>query len=362
MSDFEENLRPDPTNVAAALKKLWTKSEPLEPGALRSLDLLGLPFLAGIPTVDAREAHLRTALRFVTEDLAPMQQVIYKMIFLEPTHAGNMEKRFARVAEQINKGLSDEATKLDGPNARKHGEAMLKLLAKILLSDQFREQLDDQFVIERKNGLQSKPLFPSDTHELLEYEWELDISDDDPRIHRERCKATVKMTLPHQRVLGLRYHTDRVPGRPAKDGVALADPKHTYLGTFPDPLEGAASKWWMHFIHLGRRQPLGAKVTVRTEERYFDEGEGESDIYLARLVRSRAQHSLKLGIRLPCNRLDEIEPKARIVRNPYDEGELVDEWRLPVGEDGWVRETFNDRLEVRMQYGIFLPNFDLYKK
>jgi hypothetical protein len=238
---------------------------------------------------------------------------------------------------------------------------MYKSLADTLLDPDFAALLDEKYPVDRRNSSQSIPTYPPEAYDLLEYDWNLVISDDDPRKHRECLKVKVRMTLPHQRVLGLRYHSDRAPGTPEDDGVTLADPHQSYLGTFADPLEGSPSRWWMHFIHLGGRMPLGAEVAVEMQGQYFDKGEGESNPYLARLVRSPAQRSLVLAIRLPRERASDVEPRARIVRDPYDQRELVDEWPLAISSEGWVREDFSD-LEIHMQYGIFLPGFDLYKK
>lgn len=359
MGTFEENVRPTAHAVAQIFGLLCKEKRPLSLDALSVyLDLMLLPCLNGLASVEARAERLRFALDVASQELTNEHQLLYRRALAEPdSHPPH--KRWGSISDAVNALPSRRDNPIVEGTVRKNAQKMFELLAKTLVDPNFAVQLDEDHPVERTDSPQSTSASPADAYELLEYAWELDISADDPRLHLEHRKMKARMTLPHQRVLGLRYYTDRVPGAP--DSVTIVDSRQKYLDTFPDPLEGAPSKWWMHFVHLGERKALGAEVTVEMHERYLDAGEGEQNPYLARLIRSEAQRSLILAIRLPLDRVGDTKPEARVIRDPYDQPEPVDKWTLDVSKDGWVRESFKN-LQTHLQYGIFLPGFGIYKR
>jgi hypothetical protein len=238
---------------------------------------------------------------------------------------------------------------------------VLDLLADTLLDPNFEAQLAEQHPLERDVVPGSRSEAVPDAFELITYQCNVTIDDTDPRKQEEHRTATLRLLLPYQRVVGIRYYSYRSPPSPEKDGVTVLSKGHTYLGTLPDPIDGSPGRWWMHFIHLGQRKKPDDEVVIETQERYFDKDARSTVPHHTLRVRSESLRTVKLGVRLPANRRAEAKPVARVIADPYDSNVVVDEWKLMPSKDGWVHETFDD-CKVGFQYGIFFPGIDLYAK
>ena len=234
----------------------------------------------------------------------------------------------------------------------------MKRVAALLLSDEFADMLDEQHPVAREEVVPPPP-FPDDAYEMLSYKWDFDIDEEDLRNHTDRRVLKFRMALPHQRVFGLNFYNNRLPHTPT-GGVVLDDPEQTYLGSLSDRAEGMPGGWWMHFFHLGRLKAPGKEIEVSTCERYFDEGEGESEPHVAITVRFTSLEVIRAGVRVPARFLDRVRGEALIVRNPYDTRQPVGRWDITPDADGWVREEFTD-LELGLQYGVYLRDINLYK-
>lgn len=358
MEDFAQIARPTPEGVEGSLGLLRRRPVPFAEAELTSrLDLLFLPFLKGIPTAAQRVARLQTALRLAASHLSPEREIVYRHVFLEPGDP-EVEKRLRQACDEINEGRSGEA-QVETSAARRIGDRMLPVLAKLLLDPDFENELDEQHPLARAATarLLSDPV---DAFELVTYKCEVSVDDTDLRKQEEHRTLRMRLLLPHQRVIGFRYYNRCSPPTPVKDGVTMLSEGHTYLGTLPETLTGSpADYWWMHFIHLGERKEPGDEVEIEMRERYFDKDMRDNHPHLTVLVRFESLQTVNLAVRLPTQRRDDATPVARVVKDPYDANILVDTWEIEPSDDGWVRQEFVD-CKVGLQYGIFFDDFDLY--
>jgi hypothetical protein len=359
MEEFAQNTSPTAQGVRESLEILRKSHEPLGQNALSTrLDLLLLPFLRGIPTLEERVARLKTGLDFVATELSAEDQIIYRHVFREPT-SKNVGPRRRDAAAEISQGRDPEK-QIEEPAVRGKEKGMLGRVARELLDPNFEEQLDEQHPVARDTS-NAEMAYPEDAFEMSSYSWDFIIDEDDPRKQIDRRVMQLQMTLPHQRVFGLRYYNDRVPPQPVEDGVTVDDAEQTYLGTFLDPIEGTSSGWWMHLFHLGQLKPPGEEVQVATTEQYFDEGEGEKKPHVTVAVRFDTLKTINLGIWVPTRFRHSVKAEARVVSDPYYGRHLVGSpWKLDVDDDGWVREEFTD-CQKGLQYGIYLRNINIYK-
>jgi hypothetical protein len=319
-----------------------------------------LPFLRGV-SAEQRVGRLQTALAFAASELTPEQQILYRHVFQEPKHK-TVGSRHADAAVEISKRRGQFGEPISGGGARRMEEDhVIPVLVSTLLSPTFEKELDEQHPLpDRVEPIE--PVYPEDAFELLSYDWESEIDEDDPRKRTDRRTMQFRMILPHQRVFGLRHYHERVPPTPVPGGVTLDDPDQTYLDTFPDPIVGTPQGWWMHFFHMGELKRPGEVVDMVTCERYVDDGEGEKRPYLSVIVRFDTLTTINLGIWVPTRFRDKVIAEAEVVSEPLTTERTVGKpWKLSVGDDGWVREEFTD-CKKGMQYGIFLRDVNIYKK
>jgi hypothetical protein len=357
---MDESPQIDPPtehDVLTSLAVLRKLTEPFGASALKmQMPLLQLPFLRGISSTDERVAHLKAALVLAADDLTADQRSVYRHVFQEPAQ-GSLGKRQQDAADEINERRAF-GNEIESTAARSKEKVLMERVAALLLDSDFADRLDEHHQVARE-AVAPAPPFPDDAYEMLSYEWEFDIDEDDPRKHIDRRVMRLRMTLPHQRVFGLIFYNYRLPHTPT-GGVVLDDPEQTYLDTLPDPAEGMPGDWWMHFIHLGRRKLPGEEIEVSTCERYFDEGRGESKPHVAITVRFASLRVIRAGVRVPARFLDRVRGEALIVRDPYNTRQPVGRWDLTPDADGWVRQEFTD-CELGLQYGVYLRDINLYK-
>jgi hypothetical protein len=348
---------PTEQDLLASLAVLRKLSEPFGSSALRmQTPLQQLPFLRDIASADERLAHLKAALVLIADDLTADQLSVYRHVFLEPAHQ-RLGKRQQDAADEINARRTFDR-EIHSSAARSREKTLMRRVAALLLDADFAELLDEHHPVTRE-AVAPAPPFPGDAYEMLRYEWDFDIDEEDPRTHTDRRVMKLRMSLPHQRVFGLNFYNYRLPHTPTS--VVLDDPEQTYLDSLPDRAEGMPGDWWMHFFHLGRLKPPGEEIEVSTCERYFDEGEGESKPHVAITVRFASLEVIRAGVRVPARFLDQVRGEALIVRDPYNTRQPLERWDIVPDADGWVREEFTD-LELGLQYGVYLRDINLYRR
>jgi hypothetical protein len=356
--DFAQNARPTTAGIVDSLEMLRKRTAPFADAELASrLDLLLLPFLRGIPTLEQRVSRLQQALRLAADRLSRDYEIIYRHVFLEPAHHGVEKRREAALQELSgHETLSERAT----TGAVKSIEDRLtKVLADTLLDPEFERLLDTEHAILRPQQT-VLPEIPSIAFQPLDFRYRLEIDDDDHRKFRVFRELSMENLLPDQRVAVVRYHLRMANPFPVADSVKVLSEHHRYIGTLRETYLAAVGDWMMHFIDLGERREPGETVTIVITDEYFDDQHGEREPSLAITANHQGTGIISLSFRLPKAKRDNVKAEARIVRSPHSDRAVVSRKPLTISQDGWVTTEFTG-FEPNHQYGIFFPGLDLYK-
>jgi hypothetical protein len=357
MEDFAENARPTPQGIVGSLVLLRKHDEPFGSDALATrLDLLLLPFLRGIPTVEQRISRLQEALNMVAGLLTSEQQTVYRHIYFNPNRLA-LGKRRKAAFEELPKevGFRSRETSRTASGIE---ERMLPDVAGILLDSEFEKELDDEHPIARESS--GSDAIPTHAFQLVSSKISVEIDNEDYRKFTFHRVVRLQALLPDQRIAAIRYHTKTSDPMPVDGSVKLLSEGHTYMGTHPDSHDGAVADWMMHFIHLGGRKEPGDTVTIEMRGELFDEAKSDRHPNVAFTVDHENVESINLAMRLPRAKLAGTAAESRVVRNPHSNSVVDARQPLTIGEDGWARVGFTNP-KPGFQYGIFLPDFDLYK-
>jgi hypothetical protein len=354
MDDFAQNACPTKRGIAESLAILRKHPRPFSAEALESrLDLLLLPFLRGVPTSDERVAHLQTALTQAADELSREHQLVYRYVFLDPAHERIGERRTA-VFKVLPKAVGFRTRESPATVSRME-DRMLPILAEILLNPEFAEGLD--IPRPEPHGAGRQPSYEADkAYEIIYSRAAIEIDDKDPRRHTSRRTMGVRMLVPDQRVVGIRFAKPSSDPEDGEHGVTLTDPSHTYLGTFPDTPPEGTRNWFIHLIDLGERKRPKDMVEVEISVQHFDETGIEPDLYLVFENHYDTLREVELAIRVPSNKIAEAKPETRISEVS---GIVILKEPAEIEPDRWVRAHFGD-LKVGRQYGIFFPGLSLY--
>lgn len=355
MDLFAENARPTSEGIVGSLAILRKPVKPFAEEELATrLDLLLLPFLSGIQTEEERVSRLGLALKLAADRLPPAYEVVYRHVFLDPTEEEIGERRTKAVAELGERFPSRRGN--ETPSVKSIEGRLLPLLAEILLDPEFEHDLDNEYP---KPVSVDTDLF---THafQLLSVSLSFEIDRDDYRKSVYRKVTRLEALVPDQRVATIRYHTRASNPMPVKGSVVMLSEGHTYLGTLPDSQEGDIADWMDQFIHLGGRKEPGDKVEIDMRQEFFDEAKSDTRPCVTFTLDQECAGCVNLALRLPLDMKPGTKAESRIVRSPHSKSVTLKRKSLTIEEDGWVRAEFTE-LQSGLQYGIFLPNFNLYK-
>jgi len=353
--DFQDIACPTPAGIEASLKLLRKADEPFsEANLVDRRDLLFLPFLRDITTLEQRASRLKAALELATDRLPNRAyEVVYRVIFLEPD--GKLsDRRNAALAELAQ--LFPEKQDNESPAAKGIEERLVPKLAGILLDPAFALELDDADPKPKQIGaVGAMSAFRVVTSNLS-----FEIDNDDHRKSVVQRKTQLECRLPDQRIAVLRFNSKISNPMPVEDSVEMQSAGHAYLGSFPDSKHGAVADWILHLIYLGARLDPGDIAEIEMREEYFDEGRSERHPCVTYTLDHDPLNKASMALRLPKGKLQTAKPERQIIATPHSNAVVVHRKALPIGKDGWVRTEFTD-LKVGFQYGIYLPNFDLYR-
>lgn len=353
--DFAQNPRPTIGGIADSLAILRKRRAPFATDALASrLDLLLLPFLDGISTIEERVTRLQQALKLAASSLAPEHQIVYRHVFLEPAHV-QVGLRRNDAFDEIPKEVGFR-TRESSATVSRIEDKLLPMLAEILLDPEFARDLDEV------HPKPARVVTPAPQHAFralkLDLAWE--INDDDYRKSVLRHVTQLEVLLPDQRVVPIRYNSDASDPSPVEGSVKVLSDEHTYLGTLPDSKDGALANWMLHFIHLGGRKEPGDLITIVMQEEFFDAERRDNHPCVTNTIDVHPITESTLSLRLPKGKIGTVKPEQQIIASPHSNAVVMERRVLPITNDRWVRAEFTD-LKVGFQYGIYLPKFDLYK-
>lgn len=353
--DFAQNARPTIGGIADSLAILRKRRAPFAADALASrLDLLLLPFLDDLPTIEERVTRLRQALTLAADSLAVEHQIVYRHVFLEPAHAQIGLRRndaFDEMPKQVG-----FRTRESSATVSRIEDKMLPALAELLLDPEFEQDLDDAHP--KSERITRLAHLHATRHLVSSLSWEID--DDDHRKAVLRRELELEVLVPDQRVAALRYNTNTSDPLPVKNSVEMFSAEHTYLGSLPDSKDGAVASWMLHFIHLGARKEPGDIVKIEMQEAYFDEKRHDNRPCVTNTVDDHPAKEVAVAMRLPKSKIRTAKPERQVIASPHSNAVVVHREPLPIDRDGWIRAVFTD-LKIGFQYGIYLPGFDLYK-
>jgi hypothetical protein len=357
MDFFAENACPTPRGIVDSLTILRKCEKPFATEELATrLDLLFLPFLSGIETEEQRVSRLAAALELAADRLPSGYEIVYRHIFLKPEDkelGKRREKALAELGESFPSKRDNETPTIKSIEGR-----LLPLLAEILLDPEFEQALDSEYPKPTDETL-SCLFAPTQAFQIISASLSYEIENEDCRksiLHRVH---QLESLLPDQRVVGIRYHTRASNPMPVDDGVVMLSKGHTYLGAHPDSQDGAIADWILQFVYLGTRMEPGDRTWVEMRTEFFDEAKSDEHPCVTFTVDHQNIGKIDLAMRLPEDKR-EATAEYRVIKSPHSNSVVVDAGPLAVTKDGWVRVAFTD-LEVGLQYGIFWPEFDLYK-
>jgi hypothetical protein len=316
-------------------------------------DLLFLPFLRDITTLEQRASRLRAALELAADRLPNRAyETVYRGIFLEPV--GNVSDRREAVLKELARLFADKQDN-QSPTVKSIEERLVPALVKVLLDPDFARDLDR----EHPKPDCTVPVTLSHAFRALTSSIAWEIDEDDHRKSVLRRDMQLEILVPDQLVLPIRYNIEGSDPSPVKDSMELHD-GHTYLGTLPDKKDGAVAKWMLHFIHLGSRKDPGDVVTIKTQAAFFDKERHDSRPCVTFTVDTHPIDGVSLSLRLPKSKVKTAKPVRQIIAKPHANAVVVKRAPLPIAKDGWITIEFTD-LKIGFQYGIYLPDFDLYR-
>jgi hypothetical protein len=353
--DFQDIACPTPPGIEASLRLLRRADEPFSDTNLADRrDLLFLPFLRDIATVEQRIDRLKVALELATDHLpSRAYEVVYRGIFLEP-RGSLSDRRKALLAELAR--LFPEKQDNESPSVKGAEERMISKLTQILLNPEFEMHLDEVHPKPRRISTAT----PLHAFRSLITDFACEIDDSDYRRMKVLRSNTLEILLPDQLVAPIRYNTDASNPLPVKDTVEVLSAGHTYLGTLPDRKDGAVASWMLQFVHLGTRKDPGDVITIDMRQEFFDEDQNEPHFCVTLTIDIHPLSRGVVSMRLPEGKLGEAKPERRAIANPHSNATIVEREALPIDGDGWIRTEFTD-LKLGHQYGIYLRDFDLYK-
>lgn len=353
--DFQDIACPTPSGIEGSLKLLRKLDEPFSAGAIADRrDLLFLPFLRDIATVEQRIDRLKAALELASDHLSSRAyEVIYRGIFLEPKGSLS-DRRKALLAELAQ--LFPEKRDNESPSVKGAEERMISKLVQILLSPEFEKHLNEAHPKPRRISTAT----PLHAFRSLFTDFSCEIDNNDYRRMKVLRSNTLEVLLPDQLVAPIRYNTDASNPLPVNDTVEVLSAGHTYLGTLPDRKDGAVASWMLQFVHLGTRKDPGDVITIDMRQEFFDEHQTEPHLCVTLTIDIHPLNRGVISMRLPEGKLGEAKPERRVIASPHSNAVTVERKPLPIEDDGWIRTEFND-LKLGHQYGIYLDDFDLYK-
>jgi hypothetical protein len=110
----------------------------------------------------------------------------------------------------------------------------------------------------------------------------------------------------------------------------------------------------MHYFHLGHVLQAGETTTISWREE-VTEIEPEAEVHLAIAVLHPESEVVQLAVKLPS--AFRVAGNARVVDDPFDRRDIVEQRSIEPNEDGWVIADFRD-IKPGLQYGIFFPGVD----
>jgi hypothetical protein len=355
--DFAANACPTVEGIVDSLSLLRKRPVPYSDANLASrLDLLLLPFLRGLPSLDQRVRRLQLALGVAADRLTRDYEIVHRHVFLKPASHPVDERRKAALRElQEHESLGERTT---SGTVKGLEDRMLPVFAEILLDPEFENQLDAEHPISRRG---SNPLTSlSSSFRPIAHHMKIEIDDDDHRKIRLFRELKREILVPDQRVAIIRFHTRT--SDPIEDSVKVLSDGHSYIGTRPDRQSAAVGDWMMHFIDLGGRKGPGDEITVTMSEGFFDEQLGERHPTIWMTANHTGTANISLGLRLPKAKRIGAKAEFRIVRNPHSDSDILKREPIAVTRDGWAKVEFPS-IGMRMNhlYGIFFPDLDIYE-
>lgn len=354
---FAQNACPPAAGVIDSLELLRKRAAPFSGAELATrFDLLLLPFLRGLPSVQQRVERLQQALHVAADRLPRDYEIVFRHLFLRPTSVKVEERREAALAELNDRKRHSDRTTTNAVKSLE--ERVVKLVAETLIAEDFELDLDEAHPIERPLQV-GMAAIPARAFRPLDFRYTLEIDDDDHRRFRVFREISRELLLPDQRVAVIRYYVRMGHPYPVEGTVKVLSDGHTYIGTLADTQTAAVGDWMMHFIDLGERKSPGDTITITMTDELLDDQHGEREPSLAITTDDHGTGNISLALRLPKGKRTNVKPEARVVRNPHADSVTVSRKPLEVGRDGWIETEFSGYSENH-QYGIFLPGLDIY--